>query len=447
MANSLLRNFHNPNTETLLKGKGVYLYTKKNKYLDTTSGLTGTSILGWSNPSVSRAINSQLKKIGHIDYKYFYDENRENLARLLLSKNENKLDKVFFVGGSGGEACEAAMKMSYQYHKAVGKPKKRWFISRDQSYHGSGSDSISLGDRPNLKFYEPFFPKFRAKVPEHNVYRKRRKNETILEYENRSIKELTDKIKKIGAENISGFVAETIMGGLVGDVPPTKNYWKKIRRVCDKNKIHLILDEVWCGTGTSGKIYCIDWDGITPDFLFLGKTLGAGYAPVSAFLTKKSISDKILKKEKSIQFSTTHQGHSIGVAASLAVQKIIHKTTFLTKVNNNGNYFRKTLEQELASNEFFKNVRGRGLRNSLEYHCPENHLFGLALTDFAKKNHGMLISAKWHRVCFSVAINVRKKELDLILEKFIDTFNNISKKWNYKLRSKYKKLRKHRNFF
>ena len=77
------------------------------------------------------------------------------------------------------------------------------------------------------------------------------------------------------------------MGGLVGDVPPTKNYWKKIRRVCDKNKIHLILDEVWCGTGTSGKIYCIDWDGITPDFLFLGKTLGAGYAPVSAFLTKK----------------------------------------------------------------------------------------------------------------------------------------------------------------
>ena len=76
-----------------------------------------------------------------------------------------------------------------------------------------------------------------------------------------------------------------------------------------------------------------------------------------------------------------------------------------------------------------------------------NHLFGLALTDFAKKNHDMLISAKWHRVCFSVAINVRKKELDLILEKFIDTFNNISKKWNTKLRSKYKKLRKHRNFF
>ena len=123
------------------------------------------------------------------------------------------------------------------------------------------------------------------------------------------------------------------------------------------------------------------------------------------------------------------------------------KSSFLTKVHNNGNYFRKTLEQELVSNEFFKNVRGRGLRNSLEYNCPENHLFGLALTDFAKKNHDMLISAKWHRVCFSVAINVRKKELDLILEKFIDTFNNISKKWNTKLRSKYKKLRKHRNFF
>ena len=143
----LLRNFYNPNTETITKGTGVYLHTKNKKYLDTTSGLTGTSILGWSNPTVNNAIKNQIKKIGHIDYKYFNDINREKLAKLLLSKAEHNLDRVFFVGGSGGEACEAAMKMSYQYHCALGKPNKKWFISRDQSYHGSGSDAISLGDR------------------------------------------------------------------------------------------------------------------------------------------------------------------------------------------------------------------------------------------------------------------------------------------------------------
>ena len=443
----LLRNFYNPNTETITKGTGVYLHTKNKKYLDTTSGLTGTSILGWSNPTVNNAIKNQIKKIGHIDYKYFNDINREKLAKLLLSKAEHNLDRVFFVGGSGGEACEAAMKMSYQYHCALGKPNKKWFISRDQSYHGSGSDAISLGDRPNLRFYKPFFPKFRGKIPEHNIFRRKKKNESVLDYENRSVNELEKKIKKIGPQNISGFVAETIMGGLVGDVPPTKNYWKKIRKVCDKYKIHLIIDEVWCGTGTSGKIYCIDWDKITPDFLFMGKTLGAGYSPISAFLTKNKFAEIIKKKYKSIQFSTTHQGHSLGVAASLAVQKIIHNDKFLRNVLNNGNYFRSTIENELKNHEFFLNIRGRGLRNSIEYNCLDKHLFGLALTNYAKENHNMLISAKWHRVCFSMAINYKRKQIDSVIENFLNTFNKVSSNWTFKLRKKYKNLNKFRSFY
>ena len=434
----LLKNFNLLENEEIVKGKGVYLYTKNKKYLDSTSGLTGTSILGWSNLEIERSIIKQLKKIGHIDYKYFIDSNRENLSEILLSKAEHKLDKVFFVGGSGGEACEAAMKLSYQYNCAIGREKKKWFISRKQSYHGSGSDAISLGDRPNLNFYKPFFPRFRSKINEHNIYRNKKNKETIHEYETRSINELEKKILSIGADKVSGFVAETIMGGLVGDVPPTKNYWKGIRRVCDKYKVHLILDEVWCGTGTSGKIYCIDWDKITPDFIFMGKTLAAGYSPVSALVTKNSIANTIKKKFGSIQFSTTHQGHSIGVAASLAVQKIIHNNNFLSRVQNNGKYLRQVLKNELSGLEFFSNVRGRGLRNSLEYKCKNNHLFGVALSTFAKSNLNLLISAKWHRVCFSPAINISKKDLDEILDKFIFCFKKISSNWTKKNISKVK---------
>ena len=210
MKKNLLRNFFNPGMETLVKGKGIYLYTKNKKYLDTTSGLTGTSILGWSNPEINQAISSQLKKIGHIDYKYFNDENREKLASLLLSKSENKLDKVFFVGGSGGEACEASMKMSYQFHCAIGKPTKKWFISRSQSYHGSGSDAISLGDRPNLAFYNSNKMK-RSKTNFKAIFSGRKKNESIINYENRSVQDLENKILKIGENNISGFLAETLI--------------------------------------------------------------------------------------------------------------------------------------------------------------------------------------------------------------------------------------------
>ena len=167
------------------------------------------------------------------------------------------------------------------------------------------------------------------------------------------------------------------MGGLVGDVPPTKNYWRKIRKICDKYKVHLILDEVWCGTGTSGKTFCIDWDQVTPDFLFMGKTLAAGYIPVSAIATKVEIGKKIKDKFGSIQFSTTHQGHSLGIAAALAVQKIIHKKNFLSLVEQKGDYLRKTLDSELGDHEFYSNVRGRGLRNSLEYNCKKTLIWYL----------------------------------------------------------------------
>ena len=254
---------------------------------------------------------------------------------------------------------------------------------------------------------------------------------------------MESKILEIGPEKVSGFVGETIMGGLVGDVPPTPNYWKGISKVCKRYKIHLIIDEVWCGTGTSGKMFCIDWDNVKPDFIFMGKTLAAGYMPVSAIATNSEIEEKIKRKYNAIQFSTTHQGHSLGVAACLAVQNIINNKSFLEKVIKNGNYLRQTLKNELNNSDFFFNVRGRGLRNSLEYKCQNKHLFGIALTEKAKKKFNLLISAKWHRVCFSNAININRKELDEILEKFIKTFKLVSSNWSTKNINKIK----HRSFY
>ena len=167
------------------------------------------------------------------------------------------------------------------------------------------------------------------KIKEHNKYRHKKKNETDLEYSLRSANHLEKKIKEIGAENIAGFIGETMLGGLIGDVPPTKNYWKLIRKkICDKYDIHLILDEVWCGTGTSEKYHCIEWDSVTPDFLFICKTLAAGYMPISAILTHNKIENIIKNGQGQIQYSNTFQGHSVSTAAALAVQKIINQKNF-----------------------------------------------------------------------------------------------------------------------
>lgn len=436
--NQVLRTFPNePVPPYIERGEGIYLYTRDGeKLLDTTGGFTGHAILGWSNETVINAMKRQLEKITHIDYKVYSDENRDKLASLLLSRAEHKLNRVYYVGGSGGEACEAAMKLSYQSHYDKGNKEKTWFISREQSYHGSSTDALAVGDRPNLRFYNPLFPKERAKIPEHNQYREKRPHESLDEYAKRGAKALEDKILEIGPEKVCAFIGETIMGGLVGDVPPAPNYWKYIREVCDKYDVHLIVDEVWCGTGTSGKIYCIDWDGVSPDFIFLGKTLAAGYAPLSLVITSDKIEEAIKNGQGQIQHSTTHQGHSLCVAAALAVQKIIHDDEFLLHVNEMGRFLRDTLKQELGSHPFFSNVRGRGLRNSIEYKCEEQHLFGLTLAKEMREKYNILISGKWHRVCFSPALTITRDELEFVLSKFVKTFNEVASGWNTKDKSK-----------
>ncbi len=427
----LLRTFPNkPIPPYIERGEGIYLYTKDGrKLLDTTGGFTAHAILGWSNKKIIEAMKKQLDKITHIDYKVYSDENRDKLAELLLSRAEHSLNRVYFAGNSGGEACEAAMKLSYQYHYDLGKREKTWFISRYQSYHGSSTDALAVGDRSNLDFYKPLLPKNRAKISEHNQYRHKMKDESLDDYAKRCAKELEDKILEIGPEKVCAFIGETMMGGLIGDVPPAPNYWKNIRRVCDKYDVHLILDEVWCGTGTSGKVYCCDWDGVTPDFLFIGKTLAAGYAPLSIVLTNDKVEKVFKEGQGRIQHSTTHQGHSLSVAAALEAQSIIHTNEMLNHVCKMGEFLRNTLSSELGSHPFFANVRGRGLRNSIEYNCPNQHDFGMKLAQVMEEEHKILISGKWHRVCFSPALNIKQEELDLVLDRFIKTFKKIANSW------------------
>ena len=412
---------------------GPYVYTVDGKkILDTSAGGTSYSILGWRHPLVEEAINKQVKLFGHIDYKLWSDENVEELANLLLTKAEHGLDRVYFAGNSGAEACEAAMKMSYQVHYDLGKKEKKWFISREQSYHGSTADALVLGERPNLEFFRPMLSPYRVRIPMHHPLYLQRPYETLDDYAKRSAKELEDQILLIGSEKVCGFVGETIMGGLVGDVPPAPNYWKYIREVCNKYDVHLILDEVYCGTGTTGKIYCCDWDQVKPDFIFKGKTLAAGYGALSAVITSSKIEDIIKNGQGRLQHTTTHQAHSISVAAALAVQKIIHNDDFLNNVETTGNYMRTTLTSELKDHENFRDVRGRGMRFSLEYKTNDNVQFSKRIGDTLLEKHNILINAKWHRICFTPSLLLTQEEVDRILETTVAEFRLLSKEKIFK---------------
>jgi adenosylmethionine-8-amino-7-oxononanoate aminotransferase len=419
---NVFRVFPNDPVPTFVdRAEGLYIYTKDNKkILDTSGGGTSYAILGWCHPEVNAAVERQLKRFGHMDYKIWADENTDELASILVSRAEHGLDRVYFAGNSGAEACEAAMKMSYQVHYDLGYKERRWFISREQSYHGSTADALALGERPNLEFYRPMLSPFRARIRMHHPLYLKRADETLDEYAQRSAQELEDKILEIGPEKVCAFVGETIMGGLVGDVPPAPNYWKYIRAVCDKFGVHLILDEVYCGTGTTGKVYCCDYDQVKPDFIFLGKTLAAGYGALSAVITGSKIEDVIRRVQGRLQHTTTHQAHSLSVAAALAVQKIIHDDEFLDHVFDLGNYMRQTLTEELGELPIYRDVRGRGLRFSFEYQTDKPNDFGLQLADRLLTKHNILINAKWHRVCFTPGLILTREQADEVLGACID---------------------------
>ena len=221
-----------------------------------------------------------------------------------------------------------------------------------------------------------------------------------------------------------------MLGGLVGDVPPAPNYWKYVKAVCDKYDVHLILDEVYCGLGRSGKVYCCEWDDVTPDFVVVGKALAAAYVPLSAVVLNDSAEKIIAKGQGRIQHGHTHQGHSLGVAAALAVQRVVHREETLAHINAMGDYMRTRLAGELGEHPFYHDLRGRGLAFSLEYECPQQHQFGLAFHRALMEKHSILISAKWHRICFTPAYVITREQADQAIDAVVDTFKQVSENWD-----------------
>lgn len=413
------------------KCSGPFIETRQHgRLLDLTAGGTAYALIGWGNQSVNSSIRDQLEKFSHLDYKTYDDPNRHELADLLTSSAKD-LDYCFLSGGSGAEACEMAIHMSYQQHCEEGNSGKTTFLSRRQSYHGATTMALALSDRPNLSFYDPIHPKNVRKLEEPYYLRNRLSpEETEEQYSTRLIEDFQKEVDRLGSDTIAAFVAETSLGGLVGDVPPPKGYWHGIREICNKHNIHLILDEVWCGTGTSGKYNCYEHDNIRPDFLFIGKTLGCGYLPISAVLTHSRFYDVLKKGSKKVNISTTFQGHSASTAAALAVQKIIKDEYFLKNVSRQGNLLRQFLKERLSDCSHIIDIRGRGLRNSIEYSLPDGHLFGQLVGQRMFERHKTIISGKWHRIGLCHALNISDDILFEAMDNLTTTIIEVADGWS-----------------
>ncbi len=348
-----------------VKGDGAYIIDKNGKrYLDGSGG-AAVSSLGHSHKRVIKAIQQQVEQLAFAHTGFFSSEPAEELAQFLIDNAPGKMDKIYFTSG-GSEAVEAALKLARQYFLERGEPDRQLFISREQSYHGNTLGALGVGG--NLWRREPFAPLL--KDPNHispcYAYRGQQTGESEFDYGQRVALELEQKLQALGASNVIAFIAEPVVGATLGAVPSVPGYFKKVREICDKHGILLILDEVMCGMGRTGTLFAYEQEEIVPDMAVMAKGLGAGYQPIGALMVNADIHDTIEQGSGFFQHGHTYIGHPTACAASLAVQQSIVEDDLLANVNKQGQYLQAQLEERFAQHPNIGDIRGRGLFRGIE---------------------------------------------------------------------------------
>ena len=350
---------------TAVSGKGIFIRDETGKdYIDASGG-AAVSCLGHSHPDVVGAMRAQLDKLEYAHTSFFASQAAEELADDLVAHAPDGLGHAFFVSG-GSEAIEAALKLARQYFVERGEPQRRFLIARRQSYHGVTLGALAVGGREwQRRAFAPLLIETHHVSPVYE-YRERRGDETPEAYGERLAEELSAEIEQLGGANVIAFVAETVVGATMGAVPAVPGYFKRVREICDKHGILLILDEVMCGMGRTGTLHACEQEAVSPDILAIAKGLGGGYAPIGAILLQERIFKTIAGGSGAFQHSHTYTGHPLACAAALAVQRVIRRDGLLANVRAQGAHLARRLQERFGNHPFVGNVRGRGLFQGIE---------------------------------------------------------------------------------
>lgn len=340
-------------------GAGVVLRDRDGREHIDASGGAAVSCLGHAHPDVLAAMHAQIDKLAYAHTSFFTTDAAEELADHLIARALAGMESVYFCS-SGSEAIEACLKMARHYFVEKGEKARVNFISRRQSYHGITLGALSVGGR--MKDRAPFAEMLMAG---HHIapcyeYRGRRTEESSEEYGLRVADELEAKILELGPETVCAFVAETVVGATLGAVPAAPGYFRRIREICDRYGVLLILDEVMSGMGRTGTLHACEQEGIAPDLMAIAKGLGGGYAPIGAMLVSQPIVEAIRRGSGVFPHSQTYVGHPLACATALAVQKVIERDNLLANVRKQGARLEQRLRERFGNHHHVGDIRGRG---------------------------------------------------------------------------------------
>ena len=346
-----------------VSGQGCYLTDSTGKqYLDASGG-AAVSCLGHGDREVTEAIKAQLDKLAFAHTGFFTSE---ALADLLIAHAPEGIERVYFVSG-GSEAIEAAIKLARQYHLERGEEARSRIIGRRQSYHGNTLGALAAGGNAWRK--KPFQPLLidAAHIAPCYPYRDRRDDESEAAYGRRVADELEAEILRLGPETVMAFIAEPVVGATLGAVPGVEGYFRRIREICDRYGVLLILDEVMCGMGRTGKLFACEHDRVRPDIVTIAKGLGGGYQPIGAALCSGEIYRTIEEGSGFFQHGHTYLGHPVACAAGLAVVSALLNRDLVARSAEMGERLQSALEGAFGQHPHVGDIRGRGLFRAIEF--------------------------------------------------------------------------------
>ncbi|WP_254020573.1 aspartate aminotransferase family protein [Mesorhizobium escarrei] len=346
-------------------GKGIELFDRNGRAYIDASGGAAVSCLGHGHPEVTAALHAQADKLAYAHTSFFTNEPAETLADKLVAGAPQGISHAYFVSG-GSEAVEAAIKMARQFFVETGKPERRNVIARRQSYHGNTLGALAAGGNEWRRAqFRPLL------IDTHHIdpcyaYRYQKAGESEAAYGLRAAQALEDKILQLGPDTVMAFVAEPVVGATAGAVPAVPGYFSRVREICDRYGVLLILDEVMCGMGRTGTLHACEQDGVAPDLMTIAKGLGGGYQPIGAVLLSRRIFDAFAEGSGFFQHGHTYMCHPMACAAALAVQEVIARDDLLANVRAMGAHLSRRLGERFGKHAHIGEIRGRGLFMGVE---------------------------------------------------------------------------------
>ena len=415
------KSLHEGKVRVITGGDGVFINDADgNRILDGMAGLWCVDV-GYSRRELVDAAAAQMTKLPY--YNAFFKTTTEPavaLAQRLARLAPAGINHVFFAS-SGSEAVDSALRLARVYWQTLGKPGKKIIISREYGYHGSTTLGASAGGMVDMHRQAGDLPNFVQVLPPY--WYGYGSQMSPAEFGIYAARQLEEKIKALGADNVAAFIGEPIQGA-GGVIIPPETYWPEVNRICAENNILLIADEVICGFGRTGKMFGSDTFGIKPDMMTTAKGITSGYIPLSALLVNDRVANVLINDVGEFYHGFTYSGHPVACAVALANLDIIENEHLVQRSHDLGILLREKLNNTLGDHPMVGEIRGVGLIGAIELVADKRTRkffdkrgrVGTICRDYCFASN-VILRAVRDTMVFSPPLVISKSEIDIMVER------------------------------